>query len=155
MELAISVYGLDAPEIALRELLFFQWPWSGMFVLFLFTGYIIPVGMWLFKGVRNNIALMFWTSILVNIGMWLERYFIVVGGLARKTPFVFTWEDYRPSLIEWTILAWSFAWVTFLMLLFSRFFPLVPLFEQKESQVFTSTIQIGRAKVPAILREQE
>ncbi len=50
---------------------------------------------------------------------------------------------------------WSFAWVSLLMLLFSRFFPLVPLFEQKESQVFTDDIQIGRAKVPAIVREVE
>jgi hypothetical protein len=41
------------------------------------------------------------------------------------------------------------------MLLFSRFFPLIPLFEQKESQVFVDEIKIGRARVPAILREQE
>jgi hypothetical protein len=41
------------------------------------------------------------------------------------------------------------------MLLFSKFFPLVPLFEQKESQVFTDDVMIGRAKVPAILREAD
>jgi|TARA_B100001245_G_scaffold35219_2_gene22726 hypothetical protein len=41
------------------------------------------------------------------------------------------------------------------MLLFSRFFPLVPLFEQKESQVFTEDVTIGRAKVPAIVREAD
>ena len=117
------------------------------------TAYIIPVTMWLFKKVRTNIVLMFWTSILVNIGMWLERFMIIVPGLARKQPFVFTWEAYRPSGLEWLILVWSFAWVTFLMLLFSRFFPLVPLFEQKESQVFTDDIKIGRASVPAIIRE--
>ena len=57
--------------------------------------------------------------------------------------------------VEWAIMIWSFAWVSLLMLLFSRFFPLVPLFEQKESQVFTDDIQIGRAKVPAIVREVE
>ena len=109
--------------------------------------------MWLFKSVRSNIALMFWSSILVNVGMWLERFLIIVPGLARKQPFVFTWEAYRPSGLEWLILVLSFAWVTFLMLLFSRFFPLVPLFEQKESQVFTDDVKIGRAKVPAIIRE--
>ena len=37
---------------------------------------------------------MFWSSILVNIGMWLERFLIIVPGLARRTPFVFTWEAY-------------------------------------------------------------
>lgn len=155
LELIFAIYSLDAPEIALRELQIFAWPWNMMFVVFLLTGYVIPVGMWLFKSVRSNIALMFWTSLFVNIGMWLERFMIIVPGLSRKTPFVYTWDSYRPSLVEWSILVWSVAWVTFLMLLFSRFFPLVPLFEQKESQIFVDKIRIGRADVPAILREQE
>ena len=133
----------------------FSWPWNVWFIVFLLTGYFIPVPLWLFKKVRNNIAAMFWTSILVNIGMWLERFFIVVPGLARKTPFTFAWESYKPSPIEWFLLGWSVAWVLFLMLMFARFFPLVPLFEQKESQVFTTDIKIGRATVPAIIREQE
>lgn len=155
LELIFAIYTLDAPEIALRELQIFAWPWNMMFIVFLMTGYVIPVGMWLFKSVRNNIALMFWTSLFVNIGMWLERFMIIVPGLSRRTPFVYTWDSYKPSLVEWSILVWSIAWVTFLMLLFSRFFPLVPLFEQKESQVFVDNIKIGRANVPAILREQE
>jgi molybdopterin-containing oxidoreductase family membrane subunit len=155
LELTFALYGQDAPEIALREMQMFTWPWNGLFILFFLTAYAIPVPMWLFKRVRTNIALMFWTSILVNIGMWLERFLIIVPGLARRTPFVYTWEAYRPSPVEWTIFIWSFAWVTFLMLLFSKFFPLVPLFEQKESQVFTDDVMIGRAKVPAIVREAD
>jgi Ni/Fe-hydrogenase subunit HybB-like protein len=155
LELTFALYGQDAPEIALREMQMLQWPWNGLFILFFLTAYAIPVPMWLFKRVRTNIALMFWTSILVNIGMWLERFLIIVPGLARRTPFVYTWEAYRPSPVEWTIFIWSFAWVTFLMLLFSKFFPLVPLFEQKESQVFTDDVMIGRAKVPAIVREAD
>jgi len=155
LELIFALYGQDAPEIALREMQMFQWPWNMLFIIFLFTAYLIPVPMWLFKRVRTNIALMFWTSILVNVGMWLERFLIIVPGLARRTPFVYTWEAYRPSAVEWTIFVCSFAWVTFLMLLFSRFFPLVPLFEQKESQVFTDDMTIGRAKVPAIVREAD
>ncbi|MBT7078665.1 MAG: polysulfide reductase NrfD, partial [Chloroflexi bacterium] len=155
LELTFALYGQDAPEIALREMQMFQWPWNALFIIFFLTAYAIPVPMWLFKRVRTNIALMFWTSILVNIGMWLERFLIIVPGLARRTPFVYTWEAYRPSPVEWTIFIWSFAWVTFLMLLFSKFFPLVPLFEQKESQVFTKDVMIGRAKVPAIVREAD
>ncbi len=155
LELVFAVYSQEGQEVALRELQIFTWPWNMMFIVFMLTGYFIPVGMWLFKSVRNNIALMFWTSILVNVGMWLERYFIVVGGLSRKTPLVFSWDTYRPAAYEWAIMGWSFAWVTFLLLLFSRFFPLVPLFEQKESQTFSAELKIGRARVPAVLREQE
>ncbi len=155
LELIFALYGQDAPEIALREMQMFTWPWNMLFIIFFLTAYLIPVPMWLFKRVRTNIALMFWTSILVNIGMWLERFLIIVPGLARRTPFVYTWDSYRPSAVEWTIFIWSFAWVTFLMLLFSKFFPLVPLFEQKESQVFTDDVMIGRAKVPVVLREAD
>ncbi len=155
LELVFSIYSQEGQEIALRELQIFTWPWNMMFIIFLMTGYFIPVGMWLFKSVRTNIALMFWSSLLVNVGMWLERYFIVVGGLSRKTPLVFSWDTYRPSIYEWAIMAWSLAWVSFLLLLFSRFFPLVPLFEQKESQTFSAELKIGRVKVPAVLREQE
>jgi molybdopterin-containing oxidoreductase family membrane subunit len=155
LELVFALYGQEGQEVALRELQIFTWPWNAWFIVFMMTGYVIPVTMWLFKSVRNNIALMFWTSILVNVGMWLERYFIVVGGLSRKTPFVFSWDTYRPSPFEWAIMGWSFAWVSFLLLLFARFFPLIPLFEQKESQTFAAEIKVGRARVPAILREQE
>ena len=155
LELLFALYGLDAPEIALREMQIFQYPWNMLFLLFLLTGYIIPVPMWLFKRVRTNIALMFWSSIMVNIGMWLERFLIIVPGLSRKTPFVFTWESYTPSWFEWYILFWSFCWVTLLMLLFSKVFPLVPLFEQKESEVFSDSVKIGRANVPTIFREEE
>ena len=155
LELIFALYGLDAPEIALREMQIFQYPWNMLFLLFLLTGYIIPVPMWLFKRVRTNIALMFWSSIMVNIGMWLERFLIIVPGLARKTPFVFNWEAYSPSWFEWYILFWAFCWVTLLMLLFSKVFPLVPLFEQKESEVFSDSVKIGRANVPTIFREEE
>ena len=155
LELLFALYGLDAPEIALREMQIFQYPWNILFLLFLLTGYILPVPMWLFKRVRTNIGLMFWSSILVNIGMWLERFLIIVPGLARKSPFVFTWEAYSPSWFEWYVLFWSFCWVTMLMLLFSRVFPLVPLFEQKESEVFSDSIKIGRATVASIFREEE
>jgi len=41
------------------------------------------------------------------------------------------------------------------MLLFSKVFPLVPLFEQKESEVFSDSVKIGRANVPTIFREEE
>jgi molybdopterin-containing oxidoreductase family membrane subunit len=124
-------------------------------VLFLLTGFFIPVTAWLFKRVRTSIPLMFWTSISVNIGMWLERFLIIVPALARKQPFVYTWGTYHPSWAEWAIMGWSLCFVSMNMLLFARFFPLIPLFETKESLIFTTDIKVGRANVPAILREQE
>jgi Ni/Fe-hydrogenase subunit HybB-like protein len=152
-ELIFGVYSLEAPERALREMQMFEWPWNLLFIIFFLTAFAIPVPLWFFKRVRNNIAMMFWTSILVNIGMWLERFLIIVPGLSRKQPFVFTWDSYQVSPLELGLLLWSFAWVLMLMLLFSKFFPLIPLFETKESQVFTTDVQIGRVTMPAVIRE--
>lgn len=155
IELLYSFYSLEAQELAFRDMQIFQWPWALLFVIFLITGFFIPVPAWFFKRVRNSIPLMFWTSISVNIGMWLERFLIIVPALSRKQPFVYTWGSYHPSLVELMLILWSLAFVAMNMLLFARFFPLVPLFEQKEAQVFSSKIKIGRASVPAVLRERE
>jgi hypothetical protein len=39
------------------------------------------------------------------------------------------------------------------MLLFSRVFPLVPLYDVKEGDVLKTQVQIGRRTVPATFRE--
>jgi len=40
-----------------------------------------------------------------------------------------------------------------LMLLFSRVFPLVPLYDIKEGDILKTEVQIGRRVVPATYRE--
>jgi len=97
---------------------------------------------------------MFWTSILVNIGMWLERYILIVPPLSAKQPFVFTWNEvYHPQLIEWLLVLFSFALVSSGILLFSKIFPIIPLFDIKEGQILKRTVRIGRVTVPAVIRE--
>jgi hypothetical protein len=43
--------------------------------------------------------------------------------------------------------------VAFLLLLFSKFFPLIPLWEEKEGQLFIDEIKVGARVVPAIVKE--
>ena len=93
------------------------------------------------------------TTILVNIGMWLERFIIIVPALARKQVFSGTWYTYAPSAVEITIVAGTFAMVLLLFLLFAKLFPLIPIFDIKEGQILTDEIQVGRRKVPAVIRE--
>ena len=112
-----------------------------------------PVPLWLFKKVRRNFLWMFITTISVNIGMWLERFLIIVPGLMRKQPLMFNWGTYSPSIVEILMVAMTFAWVLMGMLLFARVFPLIPLFDIKEGMVGRDEIKIGRAKVPASIRE--
>ena len=97
--------------------------------------------------------IMFWTTILVNIGMWLERFLIVIPGLARRSHMTFDWGTYHPSIIEILIVVETFAFVALGMLLFAKVFPLIPLFDIKEGMVGRDEIRIGRRIVPASIRE--
>ena len=153
LEWIFALYTMEGPETAMRELQVFQWPWSGLFVLFLLTAFFIPVPLWLFRKVRRNLLLMFLTTVSVNIGMWLERFLIIVPGLMRKQPFSFAWGTYHPSIIEVLMVVAIFAWVALGMLIFAKVFPLIPIFDIKEGMVAKDEIKIGRRTVPASIRE--
>jgi molybdopterin-containing oxidoreductase family membrane subunit len=154
LEFLFGLYLREPQEVALRQAQVFEWPYNLLMILFLLTAYFIPVPLWLFRKVRRNVALMFWTSVLVNVGMWLERFLIIVPGLARKQIFTFEWSVYRPSPIEILMVTASFALVALGILVFAKVFPLVPVNEAKEGQVLKAEIRVGRRTVPAIVREQ-
>ncbi len=154
LEVLFSIYSMESAELAYRNLLFFEWPWNFLFIVFAITAFFIPVPMWLFRSVRRNIWMMLITSVLVNVGMWLERLLIIVPGLARKQEFTFSWGTYRPSIIEILLVIGSFAFVTMMVLLFSKVFPLIPIFDQKEGKVLRAEKRIGRRTVQGIVREE-
>ena len=137
----------------MRELQVFSWPYGALFILFLFTAFLIPVPMWLFRNIRRSYLWMFITTILVNIGMWLERFLIIVPGVIRRGELMFNWGTYHPSIIEILMVAATFGWMMFGLLVFSKIFPLVPLFDVKEGMVGRDEIKIGRRIVPASIRE--
>ena len=97
--------------------------------------------------------MMFLTTILVNVGMWLERFLIIIPALARRQPLTFDWGTYHPSIIEILIIVETFAFVALGMLLFAKFFPLIPVFDIKEGMVIRDEIKIGRRMVPATIHE--
>ena len=97
---------------------------------------------------------MFWTSLCVNVGMWLERYILIVPPLSWKQAFPFDWVTvYQPQPIEWVLVAFTFAIVSTGILVFSKLFPIIPLFDIKEGQTLRRTIQIGRRIVPGVVRD--
>ena len=154
IEFVFGLYSKESPEIALRELQMFTWPFNMLFVIFIIAAYLFPVPMWLFRRVRRNMMWMLITSIAVNVGMWLERFLIIVPGLARKQGLTFDWSTYHPSIVELTIVVGAFAFVGMIMLLFAKVFPLIPLFDIKEGQILSDNIQVGRRSVPALRVEE-
>ena len=55
--------------------------------------------------------------------------------------------------MEISLVCFTFAFVTLGVLVFSKFFPLVPIFDVKEGEVFRDEIKVGRRTVPASIRE--
>jgi molybdopterin-containing oxidoreductase family membrane subunit len=70
-------------------------------------------------------------SLAVVVGMWLERFLIIVPTLANpRLPFVR--GGYTPRWPEITITIGTFAYFGLLYLLFTKFFPIISLWEIKE-----------------------
>ncbi|MCH7608641.1 MAG: polysulfide reductase NrfD, partial [Chloroflexi bacterium] len=153
LDLVFSLWTREEQEMVVWNLRLFEAPWGWLFLMFLTTSYVIPVPLWLFRRVRRSFTWMLWTSLLVNVGMWTERFLIIVPGLVRKGPLVFDYGTYRPSPIEIMIVVGTLALVPFLLLLFSKFFPLIPLWEVKEGQKLIDHVQVGNVEVPALVKE--
>ena len=60
----------------------------------------------------------------------------------------FSWGVYTPHIPESLITVAAFAFVGFSYVLFSRFFPLIPVWEVYEGQVLQGLRRIGRALIP-------
>ncbi|MBI2941618.1 MAG: polysulfide reductase NrfD [Chloroflexi bacterium] len=153
LDFFFALLAREPDEVAVWELRLFHWPYNVLFAIFLITAYFIPVPLWLFRRVRRSIPLMLLTSISVNIGMWLERFLIIIPGLQWKQPLTFNWFGYRPSIVEIILVTGSFALVAFGVLMFSKFFPIIPLFDIKEGQKLRHDLRIGHRQVPGVIRE--
>ena len=65
--------------------------------------------------------------------MWLERFLIVVPTLGHKF-LPYTWGTYRPRPVEIAIMTATFAAMTLLYVLFSKFVPIISIWELKAGE---------------------
>ena len=84
-----------------------------------------------FDAARRSTAWLFVISIVINIGMWLERLIIIVSSLSRDF-LPSAWGSYRPTWVEISITAGSFAWFLLWFLLFVKLLPIIAMNEVKE-----------------------
>jgi Ni/Fe-hydrogenase subunit HybB-like protein len=66
----------------------------------------------------------------VLIGMWIERFLIIVPSLAHKY-LPYSWGTYQPRPVEIVITASTFAAMILLYALFSKFVPIISIWELK------------------------
>jgi molybdopterin-containing oxidoreductase family membrane subunit len=89
----------------------------------------IPLLVFIFKG-KNNIGWMVFACVLINIGMWMERYIVIIPTeVSPRMLHVMGQGSYLPALPEILITVACFAGLILLYAVFTRFFPIVPIWE--------------------------
>ncbi len=103
-------------------------PFWVMFV----TCFVVPVSLLVRRQTRTVTGTVI-ASISVNIGMWLERFTIVVPTLSQPR---LPWgkAPYSPTWVEVAITLGFGATFIFLYMLFTKFFPIVSIWEVQEGR---------------------
>jgi len=95
--------------------------------------FIIPLLIFIFRA-KNSIAWMVTASVLINIGMWMERFVVIIPTETRpRLLYELVLGSYRPTWTEWLITAALFSGMGLLYAIFTRLFPIIPLWETAES----------------------
>jgi molybdopterin-containing oxidoreductase family membrane subunit len=100
-----------------------------------------------FRTIRGTVV----ASISIILGMWLERFVIIVPTLTRQRLPV-EQAFYIPTWVEWSILAGCISLFMLLYTLFTKVFPIVPIWEIREGREKAVT-QVGE-RIRSYLPEQ-
>jgi molybdopterin-containing oxidoreductase family membrane subunit len=108
--------------------------YSPLFWTMVVCNFVIPFPILAIKRFRT-IAGTVIASTGVVIGMWLERFLIIVPSLAQKyLPYSWSSTTYRPTWVELTITAGTFAGMVLLYMIFSKVVPIISVWELKWGQ---------------------
>lgn len=121
-------YGNEPSEIAVFRSTE-RGAFAPLFWMMVLLNFVIPFVILSIKKLRTVTGTVIASSTVV-IGMWMERFLIIVPSLARKF-LPYTWGTYRPSWVEITITAGTFAGMALLYLLFSKAVPIISVWELK------------------------
>ena len=128
-----TYYGNEPSEMAVFWLTL-TGRYSPLFWTMVVCNFIIPFPLLAIKKLRTITGCVI-ASIGVVIGMWLERFLIIVPSLSHKyLPYSWATNFYKPSWVEITITAATFAAMAMLYMLFSKFIPIISVWELKWGQ---------------------
>jgi len=114
-------------------------PIATAYWLMLTLNLLTPQLFWFARFRRNALVLLI-AGCAILLGMWLERFVIIVGGLARGF-LPSSWAAYTPTWVDISILIGSIGLFGLLFLLFLRFLPVAALSEIRSDRFFTSLHQ--------------
>ena len=97
------------------------------------TCFVIPFTFLCNRRTRGTVWGCVVASVSVEVGMWLERFLIVVPSLSNpRLPL--TAPSYSASWVEWSLLAGFLAMFILLYGVFTKFFPIVSIWEIREGR---------------------
>ena len=102
-------------------------PYAPLFWTMIACNAVIPL---LLLGIRRlrTITGTAIASLAVVLGMWIERFLIIVPTLANPR-LSFVRGDYTPTWVEITVTCGTIAYFVLLYLLFTKFFPIISMWE--------------------------
>ncbi len=121
-------YGNESSEMAVFWLTQ-RGSFAPLFWTMMFCNFLLPFPILAIKKLRTITGTVI-ASAAVIVGMWIERYLIIVPSLARKY-LPYSWGTYRPTWVEITITAGTFAAMGLLYMLFSKAVPIISIWELK------------------------
>jgi len=130
-EYLTTFYGNEVEEMRI-----FWEKFTGVYAIPFWTMFIlcsaVPLTIMLTVG-KRSIGWMAVAGVIINIGMWLERYIVVIPTEIRpRLLSELSMGAYLPTGTEWLITAACFAGLLLLYALFTRFFPIIPIWERSE-----------------------
>jgi len=120
--------GNEAEQSFFANRIWGQWWWASA-ILYI-CNMVLPLSLFS-QRLRRNPAWLWILSITINIGMWFERFVIVVPSLSHEFE-PWQWTSYRPTWVDYAILAGSFGWFSMWFLLFIKQLPVIAISEVKE-----------------------
>jgi len=124
-------YGNETPEMPVFWATL-TGSYSPLFWIMVFCNFLLPFPILAIKKLRTITGTVI-ASTGVVIGMWLERFLIIVPSLSNKyLPYSF--GSYRPTWVEITITAGTFAGMAVLYMLFAKTVPIISIWELKAAE---------------------
>jgi len=130
-EYLTTIYGSGEAEVAVFWTKF-TGKYSVLFWAMALLCFVIPFFILAFKQTRTILGTSI-ASASVLVGMWLERYLIIVPTLTEpRLPYAR--GSYVPSWVEWSMMAGLCAGFTLAIILFSKIFPVITLWEMEKEK---------------------
>jgi Ni/Fe-hydrogenase subunit HybB-like protein len=130
-EYLTGIFGAEPHELQII-LYKFTGPFAIFFWAMVVCNLFIPVTILSFRRFKTIRGILI-ASISVVVGMWLERLNIVVPSLANPRVDL-PLGVYIPSLVEWSLFAGGIAVFVLGFMIFSKFFPLISIWEVEEGR---------------------